>query len=216
MIIAVREYRVIETKKGDLQPGGCEIDKQSKGEEVMSILEIISKDVKTAKWTGWLLVVAGILALGSPLVAGLSIAMLVGILLIVGGISQLLFVFRAGSFLGGLAIVVLGGLSLVAGIYMVSQPGVALGALTLFLAAYFFVSGMVEIFAAFGAKPAEGWGWLLFGGIVSLLLGIMIWRQFPFSGVWAIGVLVGVRMLMSGMTFIKIGGAAGRVVKSVE
>ena len=182
----------------------------------MTILDTIRKDVKTAKWVGWLLVIAGILALLSPLVAGLSITMMVGVLLIIGGISQLLVVFRAGSFGSGLVLVLLGGLTLIAGIYMVTQPVAALGALTLFLAAYFVVSGIVEIFAAFGAKPADGWGWLLFGGIVSLLLGTMIWRQFPVSGVWAIGVLVGVRMLMSGMTFITIGGAAGRVVKNIE
>lgn len=182
----------------------------------MSILEFIRKDAKKAKWIGWILVIAGFVALASPLVAGMSVAMVIGVLLIAGGISQLLFVFQAGSFGDGLMLVILGVLSLVAGVYVVNQPGAALGALTLFLAAYFVVTGIVEIIAAFGDKPTEGWGWMLFSGIVSLLLGVMIWRQFPLSGVWAVGVLVGVRMLMSGMTFITIGGAAGRVVKKVD
>jgi uncharacterized membrane protein HdeD (DUF308 family) len=182
----------------------------------MSILEFIRKDVKKAKWTGWILVIAGIVALASPLVAGLSIVVLIGALLIVSGIAHLLFVFRAGSFRSGLLLVLLGVLSLLAGLYVVNQPAAALGALTLFLAAYFVASGVVEIIAAFGDKPTEGWGWMLFSGIVSLLLGVMIWRQFPLSGVWAVGVLVGVRMLMSGVTFITIGGAAGRVVKKVD
>jgi uncharacterized membrane protein HdeD (DUF308 family) len=150
------------------------------------------------------------------LVAGLSIVVLIGALLIVSGIAHLLFVFRAGSFRSGLLLVLLGVLSLLAGLYVVNQPAAALGALTLFLAAYFVASGVVEIIAAFGDKPTEGWGWMLFSGIVSLLLGVMIWRQFPLSGVWAVGVLVGVRMLMSGVTFITIGGAAGRVVKKVD
>ncbi len=182
----------------------------------MSILDFIRKDVKKAKWTGWILVIAGIVSLASPLVAGLSIAILIGALLIVSGISQLLFVFRAGSFGSGLMLALLGLLSLLAGGYMVSQPAEALGTLTLLLAVYFVATGIVEIIAAFGDKPADGWGWVLFSGIVSLLLGIMIWRQFPFSGIWAVGVLVGVRMLMSGITFITIGGAAGRIVEKVD
>ena len=72
---------------------------------------------------------------------------------------------------------VLGALALLAGIYMLAQPDVALGTLTLFLAAYCFVSGVVEAIYAFQVKPVPGWSWLLFGGIVSLLLGVMIWQR---------------------------------------
>ena len=101
-------------------------------------------------------------------------------------------------------------LSIVAGGYMVSQPIAALATLTLFLAAYFVASGVVQIIGAFGAKPEPGWGWLLFGGVVSMILGVMIWRQFPLSGVWALGTLVGVQFLMSGWTLIAVGGMAKR------
>ena len=105
-----------------------------------------------------------------------------------------------------LLLAVLAVLSLGAGIYMVAQPVSALGTLTLFLAGYFVATGVIEVIGAFGARPVPGWGWLLFGSIVSIALGVMIWRQFPLSGAWAIGTLVGVRMLMSGWTWITIGG----------
>jgi uncharacterized membrane protein HdeD (DUF308 family) len=56
-----------------------------------------------------------------------------------------------------------------------------------------------------------GWGWALFGGVVSLVLGIMIWRQFPVSGTWAIGILFGVHMLFTGFAMMGIGSAARAV-----
>jgi uncharacterized membrane protein HdeD (DUF308 family) len=65
------------------------------------------------------------------------------------------------------------------------------------------------LIGAFGARPTAGSGWILFGGVVSVLLGIMIWGQFPLSGAWAVGVLTRVRLLMSGMELTAIGSAVG-------
>ena len=174
----------------------------------MSIVDFIKQEAGTAKWVGVLLLITGFLALIAPFAAGLSIALLVGVLFIISGLAQLVIVFKAGSFGRGLLLAVLALLSLVAGVYMVMQPVAALATLTLFLAGYFIASGVIEAIGAFGARPASGWGWLLFGGIVSILLGVMIWRQFPLSGAWAIGTLVGVRMIMSGWTLIAVGGLA--------
>ena len=174
----------------------------------MSIVDFIKQEARTAKWVGVLLLITGFLSLIAPFAAGLSIALLVGVLFIISGLAQLAIVFKAGSFGRGLLLAALALLSLVAGVYMVMQPVAALATLTLFLAGYFIASGVIEAIGAFGARPASGWGWLLFGGIVSILLGVMIWRQFPLSGAWAIGTLVGVRMIMSGWTLIAVGGLA--------
>jgi uncharacterized membrane protein HdeD (DUF308 family) len=182
----------------------------------MSIIDGIKQNAKTAKWVGLFLVVAGIIAIFAPMVTGISVVLMVGILLIVGGAAQLLLAFKAGSFGSGILVFLVGGLTLLVGLYMMARPGIALATLTLFLAAYFVISGLAEVFSAFGARPAEGWGWLMFGGIVSVLLGVMVWRQFPVSGVWAVGILVGVRLLMSGLTLITVGGAAGSVAASME
>ena len=182
----------------------------------MSIIDGIKQNAKTAKWVGMFLVLAGIIALFAPLVTGISVVMLVGILLVVAGAAQLLLAFKAGSFGAGVLVFLVGALTLLVGLYMMARPGVALATLTLFLAGYFIIAGISEVFSAFGARPAKGWGWLLFGGIVSVVLGVMIWRQFPVSGAWAVGLLVGVRLLMSGMTLITIGSAAGSVAKSLD
>ena len=180
----------------------------------MSIVDFIKKEAKTAKWVGVLLLITGFLALIAPFAAGLSVALFVGVLFIFSGVAQFFLVFRSGSFGRGLVLALLAALSVVAGVYMVLQPVAALATLTLFLAGYFIASGVIEAIGAFGAKPAPGWGWLLFGGIVSIVLGVMIWRQFPLSGAWAIGTLVGVRLILSGWTMIAIGGFGKEVATS--
>ncbi len=182
----------------------------------MTLVDTIKRDAKSAKWVGVLLIIGGLLALMSPFAAGLSVTLIIGALLIASGITQLFVVFRAGSIGEGLLMALLAVLSVAMGGYMVTQPGLALGVLTLILAAFFVAEGILEIIGALSARPADGWGWLLFGGIVSLLLGLMIWRQFPVSGVWAIGILVGIRLVMTGSALIAIASAAKQVVASTE
>lgn len=182
----------------------------------MTLIETIKKDAKTAKWVGILLLIAGFLSLIAPLGAGLSLTVMIGVLLLASGAAQLFLVFRAGSFGEGALMALFAVLSIVAGGYMMSQPLAALGTLTLFLAAYFIASGVLQAFGAFGAKPESGWGWLLFSGVVSVILGVMIWRQFPLSGVWAVGTLIGVHLLISGWTLIAVGGLVKNVTEVVE
>ena len=180
------------------------------------LMEGIKKNSGMVITIGVVLLIFGILAILSPLVAGLSIAITIGILLIIGGIGQLFFAFKVGSTGKGILTFILGALTVIIGIAMISQPGAALATLTIFLAAYFIIEGIFEIIWAFQIKPLKGWGWTLFSGIISLLLGIMIWRQFPLSGVWAIGTLVGIKLIFSGWMMIAFGGAAKSLAKDVE
>ena len=156
---------------------------------------------------GFLVALAGLLAVAAPLLAGLSIAIAVGFLLVVSGVSRLFFAFRMGSFGHGLVVFLIGLVSIAAGAYMVSQPGAALATLTLFLAVYLAVDGVGHILWAFRIRPIRGWGWTLASGIAGLVLGVMIWRQFPLSGVWAIGTLVGIQMLFGGLSITSLCGA---------
>jgi uncharacterized membrane protein HdeD (DUF308 family) len=186
------------------------------GDAGKELLEGVKQNSGLVIMLGVILLIFGTLAIFSPLVAGLSIAITVGVLLILGGISQLFFAFKAGSFGKGIWLFILGALTVIIGIAMISQPQAALATLTLFLAAYFIVEGIFEIIGAFQVKPIKGWGWTLFSGILSLILGIMIWSQFPLSGAWAIGVLVGIKLIFSGWMLIAFGSAAKGVAKDVE
>ena len=112
--------------------------------------------------------------------------------------------FNGAGILGTL----LGLLTLLCGVLMLFRPVFGVAALTLMLAVYFLVDGVGEIVVAFRMKPGKGWGWMLFGGIVAVLLGFMIWRQWPLSGAWAIGTLVGIHLMLNGWTMVMTGAAA--------
>lgn len=121
-------------------------------ENNVNIIQGIKKNATTAKWVGTLLIIVGIVSLFVPLAAGLSVAMVIGVLLAFAGVCQLVLAFQAGSFGDGVVVFLLGALSAIVGFYMLAQPGIALATLTLFLAAYFFVSGIAQVVSAFGAR----------------------------------------------------------------
>ena len=158
---------------------------------------------------GVITIILGILAMLAPGLTGLSIALLVGVFVIGGGIVRMIWAFQAGSLGRGLLMFAIGGLTLLCGIILVANPLFAAGVLTIILGIYFVTDGIFEIAASFQLKPNPGWGWMLFGGIVSILFGIMIWGQFPLSGAWAIGILLGIKLFFVGLIMIT-GGSVVR------
>jgi len=160
---------------------------------------------------GWLIffgiieVIAGIIAIISPLIAGLVVSIFVGIMLIITGIANLVEIFKADSFGRGALAFLIGLIALATGVLLVARPGIGLAGLTLVLAAYFFVTGISRIILSFDIKPLRGWGWMLFDGAVSILLGILIGWEWPISGIWAVGILLGIHFIISGWWSIFIG-----------
>jgi uncharacterized membrane protein HdeD (DUF308 family) len=105
----------------------------------------------------------------------------------------------------------LGILYIAAGGYILLHPLLGLESLTLLLAAYLLVEAILEFILSFQLRPMPGSGWLLLDGIITLVLGIMIWRTWPASTLWVIGTLVGISMLFSGVARLMISLAARRV-----
>ena len=169
--------------------------------------EITATGSQNTKTFGIVTIVLGILAIAAPMVAGVSVALLVGILVLMAGIARMVWALQAGSLGKGLLGMAIGVLTLICGVALVTDPLFASGVLTILVAAYFLVDGVFEIAAAFQVRPRTGWGWLLMGGILSVLLGLMIWQQFPLSGAWAIGVLLGIKLLFVGIIILSVGSA---------
>jgi uncharacterized membrane protein HdeD (DUF308 family) len=180
------------------------------------LVDGIKKNAGLTVVIGIITVIAGLLAISSPLVAGVSITILVGAMLAISGVSQCFLAFKAGAFGRGLMVFVVGVLMTIAGVYMMNQPVAGLATLTIILMSYLLATGVLEIIVAVQLKPADGWGLQLFNGIVTLLLGIMLWRQFPLSGAWAIGVLFGIKMIFSGWAFVFIGRSVKKMVKETQ
>jgi uncharacterized membrane protein HdeD (DUF308 family) len=157
---------------------------------------------------GVIAIILGMLAMLAPGLTGVSIAMLLGGLVVVSGIVRMTWAFQSGSLGRGLWMFVIGGLTLLCGIALLANPLFASGVLTIVLAVYFVSDGISEIAAGFG-RMGDGGGWLLFSGIVSIILGAMIWAQYPLSGAWAMGTLLGIKLFFVGLTMIT-GGSAVR------
>jgi uncharacterized membrane protein HdeD (DUF308 family) len=177
------------------------------------LLDGIKENASLAVTSGVILIIAGTMALTSPLVAGSSSTIMVGVLLVIGGIGQCILDFKAGAFGRSLLTFIVGLLMIIAGSYMATQPVVGLASLTLILVIYLVVTALFELIMAFQIRPAEGWGSMLINGIVTLLLGIMLWQQFPLSGAWAIGIVFGVKMMFSGWLLVFIGTTAQEETK---
>ena len=158
---------------------------------------------------GVIAIILGMLAMLTPGLTGISVIFLLGVFVLVGGIVRIIWAFEAGSFGKGVLMFAIGGLTLLCGIILISHPLFASGVLTIMLALYFILDGVSEIAAGVRLRPGSGWGWMLFGGLVSILLGIIIWRQFPLSGVWAIGILLGIKLFFVGLIMV-MGGSAVR------
>jgi len=166
-----------------------------------------------SKMLGVVLFILGFLAIGTPYVAGTAAVMVIGIFLIAGGLTMTFASMGSG---GGIWGVLFGAITALAGISVVARPYIGLASITLMLAIYFGVQGVAEIIAAFQGRPAPGWGVYLFGGVVSLLLSYMIFSEWPMSGAWAVGVLVGIRLMFSGMAMMMVGGAISAGADAVE
>jgi len=165
---------------------------------------------------GILTIFLGVLAIGSPLVSGLAVAITIGVILLAAGFSMTLFGFQAPSLGRGVLRILFGLLTVLVGVATLSQPGMALVELTLLLGMYFIADGVVAMIVAFNVKPSPGWGWMTFNGAVTIALGWMILKGWPVSGVWAIGILVGVRLLFAGMTMLTLGTAGRQVAGSLD
>jgi uncharacterized membrane protein HdeD (DUF308 family) len=166
------------------------------------------------KASGWFIAMAvvfillGMMAIIEPGVAGLAVTILVGWLLIFGGVAHLIAAFSGGGAAHVLWQVLIGVLYLFGGIYFLMHPLLALGSLTLFLAAIILMEGVFEVIAYFRMRGHRASGWLLLNALITLFLGGLIWFHWPSSSVWAIGILVGVNLLMTGISRLMFGLAA--------
>jgi len=158
---------------------------------------------------GVLFIVLGIVAIVEPMVAGLAVAVLAGWLLLAGGIVHAVSAFRGGGAKTVIWHALLAVLYVFGGLYFVTHPLLGLGTLTLFLAAILFIEGVVWIVAYF--QLGSGNIWMLLNGIITLVLGLMIWGGWPSSSVWAIGTLFGVNLLMTGLSILFAGAALRRL-----
>jgi uncharacterized membrane protein HdeD (DUF308 family) len=177
--------------------------------------ELATNVHRAATWSivlSVLMIVAGIFAIGVPMVAGVAVTVVVGWLLILSGVLHLAFAWRTGRAGGVLWELLLGVAYGAIGFYVLANPVAGLASLTFAIAVYLFVEGILEFVLSFQLRPAPGAGWLLVDGIITLVLAVMIWSTWPSSAAWVVGTLVGISMLFSGITRLMLSLAVRRLV----
>jgi uncharacterized membrane protein HdeD (DUF308 family) len=170
------------------------------------------------KASGWFIAMAvvfillGMMAIIEPGIAGLAVTILVGWVLIFGGGAHLVAAFSGGGAGRVIWQILIGIVYIVGGLYFLTHPLLGLGTLTLLLAVIILMEAVFEIIAYFRMRGQGGSGWLLVNALITLLLGELIWFHWPSSSVWAIGILVGVNLLMTGFSRLMFGLAARKLV----
>ncbi len=160
---------------------------------------------------GVVLIVVGTGAILFPFMATLSAEIFIGWLLVIGGIVQIVHAFRVKDWGGFFWELLIGALELIAGAILLFYPLAGMVALTVFLAVMFIIEGAFRAALAFKIKPLAGWGWVLTGGILSGIVGVLIWAQLPSSSLWALGLLVGINIVMAGWTLVMLAVSAGNL-----
>ena len=153
-------------------------------------------------WTGTAFTIVGILALIFPFLTTMTVAFMIGWVLIFAGAVTIYGAFSVqgtGPFFGQL---LLGLLTLALGVYLMMHPGVSIVALTIMLAAIFMFDGAAQLVLAYDVRPRDGWIWVLLSGLVSIGVGLLIAAEFPGSSRVALGILVGIKFLAAGISYI--------------
>jgi uncharacterized membrane protein HdeD (DUF308 family) len=153
---------------------------------------------------GLVLVIVGVAAIGSPYIATSKSMVVIGVLLVIAGITEVIHAVMVRN-LGGFGMHMLGAaLYLLVGVFVIEDPIRAATVITLLLAASFFVGGVLRIiFSLVEHFPA--WQWVLLTGVVDLILGILIFREWPESSLWVIGLFVGIDLILHGWSWMLLG-----------
>jgi len=154
--------------------------------------------------------IAGVIALGSVMMATAASVLIVGVMMIVAGVAEIINAFQCKGWGRFLVWALLGVLYIVAGFITFENPLLAAVVLTLLLGASLVASGIVRIILAFSMKREQPWIWLLLSSIVTLLLGVLILARWPVSSVYVLGIFLGVDLVMAGTGWIVLALALHR------
>ena len=151
--------------------------------------------------------VVGLLAICFSFIATMTQVIVFGILLLIAGCTEVIHSFMARNMRSFALHLLAAALYLLVGLFMIEDPVRAARVLTLLLAAFFIVGGVLRIIFSLGAD-FPGWPWVLFNGLVDLALGALIWSGWPDSGLWVIGLFVGIDLVLHGWSWMALALAA--------
>jgi uncharacterized membrane protein HdeD (DUF308 family) len=160
---------------------------------------------------GWIIalgiiyVVAGLIALGSVVMATVVSVFVVGIMMLIAGVAEVINAFQVKSWGKFLFWLLLGVLYIVAGFVTFENPLLAAALLTLMLGVALVASGIMRIILAFSMKEGTPWIWVVLSSVITLLLGIVILAHWPVSSLYILGLFLGIDLILAGVGWISVG-----------
>ncbi|MDQ6437716.1 HdeD family acid-resistance protein [Mesorhizobium sp. LHD-90] len=153
---------------------------------------------------GVISLIGGILALANPFAATLAAVFLAGWTFLLFGVLQIVQAFSVKGWPGFLWSLLLGVITAVVGVSLLTNPTAGAISLTMLVAILFLVLGVVKLMYAFSLRPVSGWGFVALSGVISILLGIMILSDFPWSATAVLGILLAVELLSNGVFLLVV------------
>ncbi len=179
--------------------------------DTADVLRPIAKIGGLVRLFGVGLLILGGLSIYAPQASGMTVSVIVGIVLILGGILRTAFAWLSPGWGSLFMKMLVGILTIIAGGYMIARPEAGSQALAVVLVFYLIVDGITTLIIATRLPPVAGGAWMMVGAIASLLIGVLMWMQWPASGELALGVLIGIKLILDGVTLIGVGSAAKAV-----
>jgi uncharacterized membrane protein HdeD (DUF308 family) len=172
-----------------------------------------------SKW-GWfvalglVLIAAGVFALGDVVAVTLVSVIFIGAMLLAGGIFQIIHAFMTKQWSGFLLNLLVGLLYVIGGFLIMQEPVHGSIIITLLLLAAILVGGITRITIALRHRQLTGWWLMLLGGIISVILAVMLYASLPWSGLWVLGTLIAIELLIHGFTWLQVGMSLRRLAHS--
>jgi uncharacterized membrane protein HdeD (DUF308 family) len=169
-----------------------------------------------SKW-GWFvalgvaLLLLGVFALGDVVAVTLISTIFIGAMLLVGGVFQVVHAFMVKTWSGFLLSMLGGIVYAVGGLLIMDEPVQGALVITLFLIAALMIGGILRIVVAVRHREMSGWWLMILSGLISVLIGFLLFVSFPWSGLWVLGTLIGVELLVQGVTWLMFGMALRRM-----
>lgn len=177
---------------------------------MMDVFDTAQSPRLRAKW-GWfvalglLLLACSFVAFANLFIATVVSVYYVGILMLLGGVVHLVHAAQVRGWEHVLFWALSGLLYTLAGIFAFINPLLASAVLTLFLAVALVVAGVFRIWIGRRLKPVRGWGWMLFGGVVTVLAGFAVVLGWPINSLWILGLFLAVDLCFQGVTLVAFG-----------
>jgi uncharacterized membrane protein HdeD (DUF308 family) len=162
------------------------------------------------------LILCGILAILLPVEMSVGVVIVIAWLLMISGVVQVIHSIRGKTAGSRLWAGIIGAIYCSMGLFLRLHLGIGIAAFTFALIWFFVVQGVIDVFAYFRMREAGASGWQLFEGVITLILGLMVWRHWPSGSLWVIGTLAGVNMIITGITRLMLALAVRGAVKSIE